>query len=101
MKLVQTIQLEGKKIKSQKAVDRFKSCPLCGDSHLIRVSPEVVCSKCDWNSALWSVSRGRMDNLFGAAIEDERRRGEEDVVLDLRDTENLSPAFDKAMGEMP
>ena len=42
-----------------------------------------------------------MDNLFGAAIEDERRRGEEDVVLDLRDTENLSPAFDKAMGEMP
>lgn len=75
MKLIQSNEVQGKQTKSKKAVDHFKRCPLCGDADLIRVSPEVVCSQCDWNSCLWSVSRGRMDNLHSAVIEELRESG--------------------------
>lgn len=96
MKLIQTNEVQIKQTKSKKAVEHFKRCPLCGDADLINVSPEVVCSNCDWNSCLWSVSRGHMDNLKWAAIEESEERckmptlaqatpvhDDEDVHLDL------------------
>lgn len=101
MKLVQTNQTKGKGKKSEKAVDHFQRCPLCGDSDLIQVSPEVVCSKCDWNSCQWSVSRGCMDNLFGAAIEDMRER-DRTVTTAKKPWDDIElGAFDTAVGEEP
>lgn len=52
-----------------KPVDHFQKCPACGSKDLIEVRPDVLCSGCDWNSTLWDVSQGAMDNLFIAAKE--------------------------------
>ncbi len=50
-------------------VDHFKKCPKCGDSELIKVGPDVLCSLCDWDSLAWDVSRGGMDDLNAATVE--------------------------------
>lgn len=55
--------------KRVKAIDHFKKCPACGCTSLIDVSPDVVCSRCDWLSAAWDVQRGGMDNPIAAAKE--------------------------------
>ena len=52
-----------------KPVDHFKKCPACGCKELIEVNPDVLCSRCDWDSTAWDVSRGGVDNLFSAAKE--------------------------------
>ncbi|MGE0633881.1 MAG: hypothetical protein AB7O96_15810 [Pseudobdellovibrionaceae bacterium] len=56
--------------KQKSAIEHFKKCPACGEKNLIECNPEVICSRCDWTSCAWSVSRGAMDNLFSAALED-------------------------------
>ncbi len=62
----QTILKEDPRLKP---VDHFQKCPACGCKELIHVSPDVVCSHCDWDSTAWDVSRGGMDNVFTAAHE--------------------------------
>lgn len=52
-----------------KPIDHFKKCPSRGCKELIDVSPDVLCSDCNWESTVWDVSRGAMDNIFGAAKE--------------------------------
>lgn len=52
-----------------KPVDHFKKCPACGGDDLIEVNPDVLCSRCDWASMAWDVSRGGMDSLMVAARE--------------------------------
>lgn len=92
MKLIQRDKTHVKQSTSKKAVDHFKRCPLCGDADLIRVSPEVICSQCDWNSCLWSVSRGRMDNLHAAVIEDLRESGRGPTLVrpsEVREDEDI------------
>jgi len=58
-----------KKKSRSKPVDHFKKCPACGCNDLIEVTPDVLCSRCDWDSTAWDVSRGGMDNLYSAAKE--------------------------------
>jgi hypothetical protein len=100
MKLVQTIK--AKKPKSKRAVEHFKCCPMCKDSNLIVVSPEVLCSICPWDSTKWSVSMGRMDNLFYAAIEHSKaEQSPQDLPvaeLEILPSQATSE-FDKAMGD--
>lgn len=55
--------------KRVKPVDHFQKCPACGCKELIDVKPDVLCSRCDWDSTAWDVSRGGMDNLYSAAKE--------------------------------
>jgi hypothetical protein len=100
VKLIQTNEIQIKQTKSKKAIDHFKRCPLCGDADLINVSPEVVCSNCDWNSCLWSVSRGRMDNLHSAVIEELRESGKVPTLIKpvpVHDDEDIH--LDIAAGE--
>ena len=52
-----------------KPIDHFKCCPRCGDKELIPVDPDVVCSRCDWDSTAWHVAQGGMDSLRAAARE--------------------------------
>lgn len=66
------LELNNKQTKSKKRtrpVDHFKKCPKCGDSELIKMGPDVLCSSCDWDSLAWDVSRGAMDDLGAAAVE--------------------------------
>lgn len=85
--------------KSKKAVDHFNKCPLCGADDLIRMSPEVVCSQCEWNSCLWSVSRGRMDNLNSAVIEELRESRKYPKVIQPRAVRNDDNHLDIAAGD--
>lgn len=55
--------------KRTRPVDHFNKCPKCGDSELIQMGPDVLCSSCDWDSLAWDVSRGAMDDLGAAAME--------------------------------
>ena len=57
------------KAKRTKPVDFFKKCPKCGDKDLIHLDPDVLCTSCDWDSLLWDVSRGSMNDLEQAARE--------------------------------
>src|ERR1700739_4650418 len=52
----------------KKPIDHFKKCPACG-GELIPLDPDVLCSKCSWDSAAWHVSNGGMDDIFRAARE--------------------------------
>lgn len=66
------LEPNNKQTKSKKRtrpVDHFKKCPKCGDSELIQMGPDVLCSACDWDSLAWDVSRGGMDDLGAAAVE--------------------------------
>ena len=53
----------------KKPIDHFKKCPACGDQDLILLNPDVLCSKCSWDSTSWHVSTGAMDNLQVAVNE--------------------------------
>ena len=53
----------------KKPIDHFKCCPRCGDKDLINVNPDIVCSRCDWDSTAWHVAQGGMDDLRGAERE--------------------------------
>lgn len=68
LQLICTASQERRK-KRVKPVDHFEKCPACGCADLIDVSPDVVCSRCDWLSAAWDVERGGMDNPIIAARE--------------------------------
>lgn len=57
------------KRKRVRPTESFKACPGCGDKGLIPVGPDVLCSRCDWNSCLWDIQRGGMNNLEAAARE--------------------------------
>lgn len=57
------------KRKRVRPTEAFKACPGCGDKNLIAVGPDVLCSRCDWNSCLWDIQRGGMNNLEAAARE--------------------------------
>jgi hypothetical protein len=93
MQLRQTVNTDSK---SKNAVEHFKKCPACGDTCLIEVKPEVLCSKCDWNSIIWSVSRGSMDNIFAASIEQlkyDRQNRYEKVKAPKRPLSSLTGAL--------
>ena len=66
------------------------SCPSCGTRDLIRLSVDVICAKCDWNSAKIYVDAGGMDNLIQAYIQ---TFGFEQPLLDL----DCSPCADSAL----
>ena len=68
LKLIAT-QTRSRKAPRVKPVDHFKKCPACGCKQLIDVSPDVLCSSCDWDSIAWDVSRGGMNNPIAAARE--------------------------------
>ena len=79
------------KKKRIKPVDYFKRCPKC-NCELIVIDPDVLCSTCDWDSTLWDVSRGAMDNMITASKEQElarsrpRKKGDSEA-LDLASEE--------------
>lgn len=58
-----------RKAKRVKPNEHFKACPQCGSKELIPVGPDALCSSCDWNSCLWDVQRGGMNNLERAVRE--------------------------------
>lgn len=69
-----TISLSAAPVAAQKRkrvrpTEAFTACPGCGDKNLIPVGPDVLCSRCDWNSCLWDIQRGGMNNLEAAARE--------------------------------
>lgn len=68
MRMIQTPTICRQKPRT-KPVDHFKKCPACGCDDLIDVRPDVLCTRCDWASMEWDVSRGGMDNLVAAAKE--------------------------------
>lgn len=70
------------KRRPKKPIDHFNKCPACGDKDLIPLDPDVLCSKCDWNSLVWHVSAGGMDDMKSAMREFEAgtRRGKIKVV---------------------
>lgn len=47
LKLVESVQ---RRPRLKRAVDHFKSCPRCGNRHLIPTLPDVICPRCAWNS---------------------------------------------------
>jgi hypothetical protein len=67
LKVLQTS--ESKVRRPKKPVDHIKKCPACGDKDLIVLDPDVLCSKCSWDSTFWHVAAGGMDNLEVAARE--------------------------------
>ena len=69
--MIQLLAIQ-KQEKPKTAMEHFKKCPACAETNLIHSKPEVLCSRCDWTSCSWSVSRGTMDNLFKAAVEEMR-----------------------------
>jgi hypothetical protein len=58
-----------RKPKRVKPIDHFSHCPACGCAELIDAGPDVLCLECDWDSTLWDVGRGGMNNLRLAARE--------------------------------
>lgn len=52
-----------KKLDFQKKVRNLKRCPSCGSQGLIKIHPDVLCDKCDWNSFQEYVGTGGMDRL--------------------------------------
>lgn len=66
---LQYVPTKERKQKRIRPVNHFSKCPKCGDAELIRLDPDVLCSKCDWDSCLWDVQRGGMNNLEAAARE--------------------------------
>lgn len=101
MKLVPKIQqvTEIKQNQKKRAVDHFKRCPLCGDADMIVSAPELVCSKCAWTSAEWSVAHGRMDNIWSAIHEDRVEAERERANRVSRRKPAPVRKLDKAIGE--
>ncbi len=66
---IQMKQATPDKKKRTKPADYFKKCPKCGDKELFHLDPDVVCLSCDWDSTVWDVSRGAMNDLGRAAKE--------------------------------
>ncbi len=62
--------VEKPKEPKKRAADLFKNCPLCGDCSLIKVSGDVICSQCDWNSIAITVAA----NIEARAVRAQQRR---------------------------
>ncbi len=51
---------------------KWTCCPACGSKELISVGPETLCGKCDWETTLISVQKGKMDQIITACKEQYR-----------------------------
>ena len=102
--LLQTNNQQTRSKKRTRPVDHFKKCPKCGDSELIKMGPDVLCSSCDWDSLVWDVSRGGMDDLNAASMEyfaptpklvKSRPAKEEQIIVA---EEKINPSLRKQLG---
>ncbi|MBY0385800.1 hypothetical protein K2X05_11645 [bacterium] len=76
--------------KGKPATQVFTSCPACRDEQLIEVDSDLVCSSCDWNSCLYSVESGQMDNFMENA-----RRLEEPARIYVRPVKSRHENWDE------
>ncbi len=84
------------------ASNRFKRCPVCGNSDLLSVENELICFKCEWNSIASSVASGIYDSWWRVPISKEKRRYSKSKDKNRSDVQSQPQVmFKRASGGAP